>query len=80
MMQMTTKHSHIYKAMRTLFSIAALLLICGCSEQGNDQEKLLDDTVCLIEQYQERCSGIPCRILSDAAKKEIRRQSGKLVI
>ena len=51
---MTTKHPHIYKAMRTLFSIAALLLICGCSEQGNDQEKLLDDTVCLIEQYPEQ--------------------------
>ncbi len=40
--------------MRKLFYMVAAVLICGCSERGNDQEKLLDDTVCLIEQYQEQ--------------------------
>ena len=69
MMQMTTKHSHKYEAMRTLLCMATLVFICGCSKQGNEDESLLDDTVTLIEQYQDQMQRDTVQNMIDAARE-----------
>ena len=69
MMQMTTTHSHKYKAMRTLLCVATLVFICGCSKQGNEDESLLDDTVTLIEQHQDQMQRDTVQNIIDAARK-----------
>ena len=49
--------------------MATLVFICGCSKRGNEDERLLDDTVTLIEQYQDQMQRDTVQNMIDAARE-----------
>lgn len=69
--------------MKKLFYMVAAVFICGCSKQGNEDEKLLDNTVTLIEQYQDEMQRDTVQDIIGAASKgdpEAEWKIGKLMI